>query len=65
MKSERKSQISYDINYMWNPKYDANELILERERLTDIENKPVVAHGDGERRGWTGSLGLADANYYM
>ena len=30
-KSERKRQISYDITYMWNLKYDTNELSDETE----------------------------------
>ena len=30
-KSEREKQIPYDITYMWNLKYDANELICETE----------------------------------
>ena len=30
-KSDRERQISYDITYMWNLKYDANELIYETE----------------------------------
>ena len=30
-KSEREKQMSYDITYMWNLKYDTNELIYETE----------------------------------
>ena len=32
-----------------------------------MENKHVVAKGEGEGEGvgWTGSLGLAEANYYI
>ena len=30
-KSERESQIPRDITYMWNVRYDTNELIYERE----------------------------------
>ena len=30
-KSERERQIPYDITYMWNLKYDINELISETE----------------------------------
>ena len=30
-KSERERQIPYDITYMWNLKYDTNELICETE----------------------------------
>ena len=35
-KSERKRQIPYDITYMWNLKYDTNELIykIETDSLT-------------------------------
>ena len=36
----------------------------ESEPLTD-ENRLVVAKGEGEGVGWTGTLGLVeDANYY-
>ena len=34
-KSEREKQIPYDITYMWNLKYDTNELIYETE--TDLQ----------------------------
>jgi len=34
-----------------------------RNRLTDMESRLVVAKGAGERVGWTESLGLVDANY--
>ena len=30
-KTERERQIPYDITYMWNLKYDTNELIYETE----------------------------------
>ena len=30
-KSERERQITYDITYMWNLKYDTNEPIYETE----------------------------------
>ena len=29
--SERERQIPYDITYLWNVKYDTNELIYETE----------------------------------
>ena len=59
MKSERERQIPYDITYMWDVKYDTNEPIYKTETDSkDIENR----HGG---RGWTGSLGLVDANYYI
>ena len=34
---------------MWNLKYDTNEPIYETNRITDIENRLVVAKGGG---GW-------------
>ena len=33
--------------------------------LTDMENRLVLAKGDREGVGWTGSLGLVDENYYI
>ena len=33
------------------------------EKLMDLENRLVVAKGEGEVVGWTGSFGLIDANY--
>ena len=62
--SHQGSHISYDIAYMLTLKYDTNELIYKTEtHFTDIEKKLVVAKGEGEA--WIGSLGLADANYYI
>ena len=34
------------------------------KKIMDLENRFVVAKGEGEGVGWTGSLGLPDANYY-
>ena len=33
------------------------------KKLMDLENRLMVAKGEGERVGKTGSLGLIDANY--
>ena len=33
------------------------------KKLMDLENRLVVTKGEGEGVGWTGSLGLIDANY--
>ena len=41
-KSNRERQVSYDITYTWNLKYDTSELIYKTDRLTDIENNLVV-----------------------
>ena len=40
-------------------------LSTKENRLTDIENRLVVAKGEGEGVGCMGSLGLADANDYI
>ena len=49
---------------MWNLKYNTNEHICEPNILTDIENRLVVAK-EGWGEGWSGSLGLIDANSYI
>ena len=48
---------------MWNLKYDTNELIYETATDSDMENRLVVATGEGAGRGreWE----FAAANYYM
>ena len=33
------------------------------KKLMDLENRLGVAKAEGEGVGWTGSLGLLDANY--
>ena len=38
--------------------------LLNKNRLTDIENKFGVAKGEGGREGRTESVGLTDTNYY-
>ena len=49
-KSETERQILYDITYMWNIKYDTNELFSKTQnRLTDIENRLVFAKGVGKK----------------
>ena len=49
--SQRK-KILCDIIYIWNLKYDTNELIYETERHTDIENKlTVTKEGKGMTEG--------------
>ena len=34
-----------------------------KSKIMDIENRLVVAQGEGKGGGWTGSLGLIDADY--
>ena len=55
----RQRQIPYDLTYMWNLKYDTNELIYKtKNRLADIENKITVTKG--ENRGGRDKLGVWD-----
>ena len=58
-KSQRERQCA--ITYKSNLNHDTNEPIYGTNRLTDKKNRLVVAKW-GE---CIGSLGLADANYYM
>ena len=41
----RGKQISYDIVYIWNLKYDTNEHIYKTEINSQIENRLVVVKG--------------------
>ena len=53
--SERERQIPYDITYMWNLKYDTNELIYKTERDSQTQRRdlwlPGVGLGGWERDG--------------
>ena len=40
-----------------------NASVWKRNKLMVLENRHVVAEGEGEGMGWTGGLGLVDANY--
>ena len=59
--SQRERQMPYVITYVWNLIYGTNEPF--EKKLMDFENRLVVAEGKGEGVGWTGNLGLIDANY--
>ena len=48
-KSERGRWIPYDTTYMWNLKYDTNELVYKTE--TDSQRKLMVTKGKGGRGG--------------
>ena len=37
--------------------------LFTENKLMDLENRLLVADGEGEVVGWTGSLELIDANY--
>ena len=59
--SERQRQIPYDITYIWNLNEQMN--LSTEKKVMDLENRLVVAKGEGGR--WIGSLGLIDADYCL
>ena len=65
-KSKREREIPDDITYMWNLKYGINEHIYETETDSQTERTDLwLSRGWGVGEGWMGSLGLADATYYI
>ena len=63
-KSERERPMPYGITYMWNLKYDMNELMYEIWTAAQTWRR-AVAKGGGVVKWRIGGLGLADANYCM
>ena len=61
-KSEREKQIPYDITYIWNLIYGTNEPFYRKE-THGLGEQTCGCQGEGEGVGWTGNLGLIDANY--
>ena len=43
----------------------AQMTLSTEKKIMDVENRLVVAKGEGEGVGWTGNLGLIDANYCL
>ena len=41
------------------------KLSKKQKKSHNMENRLVVAKGEGEGVGWTGSLGFVDINYYI
>ena len=66
VKSVGERQIPHNITYMWNLKYNPNELIYEAETDSQTQRTDLRLprrKGMGEER--TERLGLADGNYYI
>ena len=59
--TERERQIPYDITYMWTLNCKTNEHIYETETDSQTQRADLWL----PRTGQCGSLGLADANYYI
>ena len=57
-KSARKRQTSYDITYMWNLKYDTDELICETKTVSQIQRADFqLSVVGGGRKDWEFGLG--------
>ena len=39
--------------------------LFTEKKLMDMENRLVIAEGEGEGVGWTESLGLIGVNFYI
>ena len=50
---------------MWNLKYDTDELSTKTDTDLQIQRMDLWFPRVEEGVGWTGSLGLVDANYYL
>ena len=62
--SQRERKVSYDITYMWNLKHDTNEFTYKQKQTHRCTEQAYGRQGrEWVGEGWTGSLGLADANY--
>ena len=52
------------MSHICNLVYGTNETFCRKQtKLVDLENRTVVAKTEAEGVGWTGSLGLINANY--
>ena len=49
--TQKENELPCVIIYMWNLKYDTNQLSYETNRIKGIENKLVVAKAKGDGRG--------------
>ena len=54
---ERERQIPYDITYIWNLIYEAQMNLSTEKKIMDLENRLLVAKGEGEGVGDTENLG--------
>ena len=62
--SHKKKDIP-DITFMWDLKYGTNEPIYKTETDSQTQRTDFLPRVVGEGVGWSGSLGLVDANYYI
>ena len=66
VKSERETQLPYDITYMWHLNLGTNNPLYKTESDSQTQRTDLwLPRGRGEVVGCTGSMGLGDANYYV
>ena len=49
----------------YKPSHPNEPIYGKEQKLMDTENRLMVADGEREAVGWTGSLGLVGVNYYI
>jgi len=64
--SQKERQTPYDITYLRNLRCDTNEPIYETETESRTQRRDWwLSRGRALGEGWSRSLGLADANWYI
>ena len=61
--SQKEKDKYHMISLISGIQYKAQMNLSTEKKLMDLERRLVVAEGEGEGVGWTGSLGFIDANY--
>ena len=61
--SQRERQIPYDTTYIWNLNMAQMNLFMKYKQTHRHREQICGCHREGV--GWTRSLGLVDANYYI
>ena len=61
--SEREKQIPCDTTYMWNLKYDTDELVYKTDTESGHRDRLVVSEGEGFGGGLGRGRGLADVSF--
>ena len=63
-KVSQKEKDKYDITYMWNLKYDTDELMY-KQKHTQRHGEQTCGYqgGEGVGEGWTENFRLVNANY--
>ena len=63
--SQKEKDKYHMISLICRTSYMAQMNLSTEKKLTDLENRLVVAKGEGEGVGWTGNLGFTDADYCL